>query len=161
MGLPIRYSGNIVNRTEDAGSRSYSFGTVVTDLTNVTSNQDDVGKDGFFMATTYYDDATPGFLTVHFGSGILSGADIWNVYMSISSLQDKYWKWGRSVSYGTMNGEYTEFTQKRVLIQPDIVVSNCGDFDPYKLVKTSYGFGKVEEAEITLKDKKLSLTLSY
>ena len=88
-------------------------------------------------------------------------AKVSNGYMATSYLQDYFWKWGRSTDRGYMNRVVTDFTQKNVLIHTDIVVASCEDFNPYHLVRTSFGDGKVEEAELTLKDKKLTLTLSY
>ena len=60
-----------------------------------------------------------------------------------------------------MNGAITDFTEKNNIIQEDLIVTNCSDFNPYHIVITSYGDGKVESAVLALKDKRLTLKLSY
>jgi len=159
VGLPIIYHGNIVNRREGSNSSTLSFSNLSTDLTYITSNSDAIGKDGFFMATVEINGL--GELRVPQTNGAISSALIWNGFLSVANLQKDYWKWWRSISKGVMNGAITDFTEKNNIIQEDLIVTNCSDFNPYHIVITSYGDGKVESAVLALKDKKLTLTLSY
>jgi len=159
VGLPIIYHGNIVNRREGSNSSTLSFSNLSTDLTYITSNSDAIGKDGFFMATVEINGL--GELRVPQTNGAISSALIWNGFLSVANLQKDYWKWWRSISKGVMNGAITDFTEKNNIIQEDLIVTNCSDFNPYHIVITSYGDGKVESAVLALKDKRLTLKLSY
>ena len=159
IGEPIIYHGNIVNRTEDSGKRDYSFSNISTDLTYVTSNEDEIGNDGFFMVSTVI--TNNGELWVYKINGDITGELIWNGYLSTANLMNDYWKWWRSTSSGIMNNVRTEFTAKNIIIHSDIIIPSCDSFNPYKLKTTDIGDGVVEEALLTLKDKKLTLTLSY
>jgi len=161
VGVPMVYHGNIVNRGEDSSFKDYNFSPITTDLNQVVSNQESIGDDGFFIASTYYDISTS-TLMVHSPNGILSGVDnLSNGYLAPSYLQERYWKWGRPLSKGIINRVEQELTQKNILIHEDIVIVNCGEFDPYKLVKTEFGSGRVEEYTKSLNNKRLTLTLSY
>jgi len=159
IGVPIRYYGSVVNRKEDAGTSEHNASNVATDLTFVTSNQDEVGSDGFFMAATTI--TNNGQLYVLRINGALSGDLIENGYLSVANIMSDYWRWGGSASSGMLNNERVDFTEKNIIIHPDITVSNCSSFNPYKLKTTEIGDGRVEEATLTLNDKKLTLTLSY
>ena len=159
VGLPIIYHGNIVNRRDGSNSSTLSFSNLSTDLTYITSNSDAIGKDGFFMATVEINGL--GELHVPQTNGAISSALIWNGFLSVANLHNDYWKWWRSISKGVMNGVLTDFTEKNNIIQEDLIVAHCSDFNPYHTVITSYGSGKVDAAVLALKDKKLTLALSY
>ena len=160
VGVPIDCYGNIVNRREDVSTKEHSFGGIATDLNQIVSNPNDVGNDGFFIMTAEINNLTQ-TATAHTSDGILTGSTLSNGYMSTSQLQDYFWRYGRSVGYGIMNRRFEEFTQKRIITHSDIVVHNCQEFNPSKLVRTSYGDGEVVEASQNLNDKKLTLTLKY
>ena len=160
VGRDIECHGNIVNRREDASTKEHSFQNFATDLNHVVSNPADIGNDGFFAMAITVDNET-GEAEVISSEGILSGVIKQNCDMSISTIQDRFWKWGRSLGYGIMNGEMTDFEQKRIIVHDGIVVSDCSQFNPYKLVKTSFGEGEVVKAEHSLADKKLTLELRY
>ena len=113
----------------------------------------------FFMATVEINGL--GELHVPQTNGAISSALIWNGFLSVANLHNDYWKWWRSISKGVMNGVLTDFTEKNNIIQEDLIVAHCSDFNPYHTVITSYGSGKVDAAVLALKDKKLTLALSY
>lgn len=159
VGTPIVYGGNIVDRDEDTSTVEYSY-SVATDLNQVVSNPEEVSNDGFFLLTADINNITQ-TATVHTVDGILSDITLSNGYMAVSFLHNNFWKWGRSTNRGYMNKEETDFTQKNVLIHPGVTVLYCDEFDPTKIIKTSFGNGNVEEASLQLKDNKLTMMLSY
>ena len=94
-------------------------------------------------------------------NGAITTDLIWNGHLCIANLQEHYWKWWRSLNRGIMNDTIQDMTQKNIVLQNDIVTTTCNQFNPYLLVRTDYGDGSVEQAELTLKDKRLTLSLSY
>lgn len=156
-GTPIIYGGGMANWDRE-GKDSISTSNMATDIRGAILAED-AGNDGFFIVACEIGDS--GYDVIS-GTGAWSGTYIYNKPLSIANIEQELFIQRGVTAVGTMNGEDIEFDSvERNFIQENVDVAWCGDFNPYKLVRTAYGDGKVEEATLTLKDKRLTLTLSY
>ena len=158
-GTPILYTGSMAN-WGDENKFTRSTSNMATDLRGAVLNEN-VGKDGFMLVATSYEGG--GAYSVISGAGALTGGIIANSPLSVANIEDKFYRWGGLASIGVMNKTFITFdSTKNNFEQETFSIAYCGsDFNPYKLVRTEYGDGKVESAVLALKDKKLTLTLSY
>ena len=156
-GSPILYGGSMANWGSEAKS-SISTQSMTTDLSGAVLNRN-ISDSGFVLVAA---EESGGSFVVMDGVGALTGLTIPNAPLSVANIEDKYWRLGSPSEIGVLNNNRIEFDSvDRNFIQEDFQVRWCVDFSPYKLIKTSYGNGMVEEALLTLKDKQLTLTLSY
>ena len=155
LGLPIFYRGNMANWGE-GNEESHSF-QISTDLQSAIDYESG-GVDGLLLVATRLSGAD---LWVIYDTGLLSGGDIWNAPLATSTVHDKYWKYGRPVGRGIMNGEYTLFEASDNFVQEEFQISYCDDINPYQLVRTEYGDGKIVTALKSLVDERVTLTLKY
>jgi hypothetical protein len=155
-GTPIIYIGNMANWQEES-KNVISINNLVTDI-NLAATQD-TSKDGFLLAATKLED---GKFNVIRDTGILTNGLVYNEPLSVSAIQDAFWRWGANAPIGIINKVKEDFDDyEKRFVQEEITVAWCDDFDPYKRVRTEYGLGRVESASCTLKDKKLTLSLYY
>lgn len=160
VGDPIVYHGNLVN-WGDNGTITHSVNDLSTDLEYIINNEDEVGNDGFVLVSTFIDVANSRY-EVYRGNGAITTRLIWNAPLAIANIQDEYWRWGRPTDAGVMNREYVEFDSTEYnFAQEEFKITYCDDLDPYKLVRTEYGYGRIREAVKSLKDNSLTLTLQY
>ena len=161
-GSPILFNGSMANWGEES-KLSISTQNLSTDLMGAVLGSD-AGLDGFMLIATERD--SPNFVYHYIvinGEGALTGATIVNSPLSVANIEDNYWRWGGQTDVGVMNEKNIEFDSvENNVIQEDFSITSCDiTFNPYKLVRTEYGDGRVEEATHFLKDKKLTLALSY
>ena len=73
-----------------------------------------------------------------------------NTPFSWSNVMNKYWKNGRVLLNGTLNGEPTVFDTNNYIKEGDKITDVpicCTAFDPYGLVRTNVGDGVIKEAK--------------
>jgi len=156
-GVPMVYASSLANWGDD-NIIDYDF-DIFTDMAYVLEHQDSVGKDGFVLVAVELTDN--GFYVIS-DIGEITGMVVLNEPLSASGVQENYWKYGRPLDVGFMNNKSTVFDSvEGNFIQDEIITNYCDELDPYKLVKTEYGEGRIETASLTLKDKQLTLSLSY
>jgi len=89
--------------------------------------------------------------------------NVLNYPMSFQSLLPNYWKHGRCFLNGEINGVETDFISKQYLkVGSEIknVPICCDIFDPYELVKTDIGNGRIKKATEN-KDGTYNLEIIY
>jgi len=136
---------------------------VNNDVGYIQANPDQVSDEGFVFANTYVDSGQYYFVTEasEFGGDLL-----FNGHMSWPNLMSHYHRWERPLPSGRLNNVQTTFeSSKRRRKQVDVsyTLSNADflTFDPYQLVKTQMGWGKVERYRYDAKSCLMTLTLSH
>jgi len=132
--------------------------SVTTDIGWAYGNPGDVSNEGWVMLQTSTSDYLIGNET-----GVLSTETQVNGHLSWANLQNAYWKHGRVLSTGTMNGVATNFSDwQRNIKQIEITYPVGSDtFDPNKLKTTQIGDGEVSEAEYKLLDGTVKTVFFY
>lgn len=153
IGLPIDYNGcgnEITN---------YNTNQIDTDLTALIGEAEQRGIDGFVLVQT---DSVleSGSLAQN---GILTGSFAPNMPLSISNLQDKFWRDYRKLGSGTLNGNLVIFNSRERIIEQEITFYYCdyNALDRRKLVRSQYGDGRIIKTQYNLKDQLLTLTLRF
>ena len=154
IGADIDYSDCIALR--NGGTVSYSASMITTDL-------DPVYLDGYA--------SNEGFCLFHCDPenwviaerGLMSNQVINNAHLSFANLHYNYWRYDRSISWGRMNGKYTEFMMaKKLKKQVDIQFPFCvEEYNPNWIVKTTLGDGEVARAEYSFKTGNIKVQLIY
>ncbi len=94
--------------------------------------------------------------------GILSESLIANVHLSWANLHDAYWKYGRYLPSGMMNGVLTEFESRAIKYQIPVSFPYCfAEFNPYYLIRTSLGDGQIKKASFNFKTNWFTVDLQY
>jgi len=74
-----------------------------------------------------------------------------NGYLSVSNLNDTFWKHERPLPQGTMNGVLTNFKARKQRKQVQISFPYIdGELTPYSNIKTDLGWGRVSDLELDL-----------
>lgn len=158
VGEPIFYRGSMANWGEN-NDITYTF-NLSTDL-QAAIDDDSRAIDGFVLLSCRYVSST-GEYWVEYGTGELSQSEVLNYPLATANVHNDYWKYGRPVISGIMNLKYTEFDSvSRNFAQEDFEITYCDDIDPYLLVKTEYGNGRIESVYQSFKDNKVTLSLVY
>lgn len=156
-GIPISYENCIKN----GGEISYIATQITTDLDpqfmfSVAS------KDGLCM---FHCNSTPeidGTFMIFAEIGKLSEEEHVNAHLSWANLHDAYWKYGRYLPSGMMNGKETDFTVRPLKYQRPISFPYCfSEFDANKLIRTHLGDGIVKAASFNFKTSFLTVELEY
>ena len=165
IGETIKYNSYCANKKEGEDTVLYETRNLATDLLRVVQNPDAVRKDSFFLLITEWEDNGTGiyFYYSYPAESALTGEQVENGELSIPNLQEAYFKHGRPLSQGMMNLSLVEFESViRNVEQEDISFEICcDDFNPYRLIRTPYGDGYVEEADYKMKDGIMTVKLTY
>lgn len=135
--------------------------SLTTDLILIQQNPSDVSRSGFVMMANDYNGVE---YQVRVSVGAFTGQNVINGALGWANLHENYLKWERALEEGVMNRQFTSFnTKKRVKKQKGFKITLCceEEFNPVNLVKTNLGTGKIEEAEIDFKTRKLELKIKY
>lgn len=153
VGLPIDYN--------DCGEnvKIYNSSLIDTELAVLLGKASQRDMDGFILVqpdSLKQDSALAGV-------GILSGSYYPNIPLSISNLQDKFWRDDRPLPTGTMNNTFTVFDSTQKILEQEVTVPMCdpNSFDRRKLVRTQYGEAQINKLSYNLKDETLTLTLRF
>jgi len=133
---------------------------ITTDINYAYSNQSDIANAGWVLLQTSGSDYLVGS-----EAGTLASDNILiNGHLAWSNLHKHYWKHGRVLNVGEMNGEEdTEFFDvQRTIKQAPVTYPICTDgFDPDKLKTTDLGDGEVGEASIRMLDGTVKTVFFY
>ncbi|WP_179022058.1 hypothetical protein [Winogradskyella forsetii] len=151
VGTDIVYSSECVNNNPENKSK-IDIDKITTDVMYCIENPDpegNVSDEGFVLMAC---DENNNLLYIN---GILENNTTINNTISWANLHDKYWKHGRVLPTGNMNGEETEFLSTVPVIKQDqfsciLPCTLIKDFNPLELVKGSLGYGFIQTAELTL-----------
>jgi hypothetical protein len=160
-GVSIEYLSTCVSKDDAKREKKYLIPSITTDLAFIQVGSDKVSDDGFVMIATEPSIIYGGW-SVLFETGILSTYSELNGHLSVSALQDKYWRHYRILIDGLMNGIQTTFISSqeiRKLIEHSIIYCD-NNFDPMDLIITELGNAKVNTSEFKLFDNTLILSLS-
>jgi hypothetical protein len=161
IGKDIVYSGSCVeqdNNKDGAGSKSYSVSNFTTDLNYIDNYPGNISNQGFVMVA--YDSSNKVVQEL----GKISGYVVNNGHLSWANLQYNYYRHGRVLLTGNMNGiNQSFFTAISNKVQDNVKLQLCCDddiFDPTgKLVQTELGIGEVDSAEEENNIVKIKLNL--
>lgn len=142
-----RYKDNVLERTLP----------VTTDLSFIISNFDRVSNDGWVLLCV--NDANE----VVVEEGKLSQVQTVNAHLSWANLHYNYWRWGRVIETGNMNGsDYIFESYQRKIKQVEMTYPDCCDgFDPMAWKRTEMGDGEVREATYRLIDGTVKSVFFY
>jgi hypothetical protein len=151
IGRDIDYSDCIT--TGDTISYSASEITTEVDPTLLDSL---ASKEGFCMFHCDQD----GFVIKE--TGALTDVEISNAHLSWANLHDSYWKYGRYLPSGKMNGETTDFDVRPLKYQKPVDFPYCfGEFNPNRLIRTNLGDGGLKKASYSFKTQWITVELEY
>lgn len=162
-GLPIIYGDCVPYDAEE--ETTHDLGPVNNNVEYIEDNTDQVSDEGFVFVNAYFQSAsgTYHFITV---DSIVNTIAIKNGHLSIPHLLDNYHRHDRMLINGNLNGNEVTFdsaqrNKKQVDLQVKMSNAAFWDFDPYNLVKTQMGWGKVERFRYSFKTCVLTLTISH
>jgi len=130
---------------------------VATDAKNLYNNRfNEGGEEGWVLLTVASD------IIVN-EVGVLDAEDLPNNHLSWANLHQNYWRHGRIISKGNMNGsDITFLSYQRKVKQEEITYPECCDgFDPMKFKITELGQGEVRAAEYKLIDGSVKTVFFY
>jgi hypothetical protein len=162
LGIDIIYDAHF--NSEKQISKTHTA-DITTDLANVYINSASMPNDGFCMAVIeYYNDLTnPTIVKVINYAGAITGQTLSNGLLSISVLEDKFYKYYRPILHGFMNLIEQDFLS----VQPnkkqvDTYKFNCAnDFEPLDRFETELGVGELDEYQEDLTTNEVALKLRY
>jgi hypothetical protein len=156
-GLPISYEGCIITGDEI----SHSASEITTDI-DPNFLFSEASKEGFCM---FHCNSTPesdGTYLIKPAIGKISNLEYKNAHLSWANLHDAYWKYGRYLPQGKMNGQDTAFSIRPLKYQKEISFPYCfGDFKPQRLIRTYLGDGIVKTASFSFKTNDITVSLEY
>ena len=128
---------------------------VTTDMPYAWGNQGEISNEGWVMLSCGSD------YVINNEVGVLSGESQINGHLSWANLHDAYWKHGRVISTGNMNGVATNFSDWQKTIRQVEITYPDSEFDPNYLKTTFLGDGEVFEAKYRLIDGAVSTVFFY
>lgn len=170
VGLPIMYDlQGPVPRTKHPAvsdeSLEFAVPDVATDLPFITNASDDeVERTGLVVLQCRINEDSE--LWVEQEPGAITGMPMPNAHLAWANLHEKYFRFGRSLNAGYLNGEYTEFTGQLRIKKEEGSFGMCAAdlfaFDPRKLYQTKVGpRGEVDEAELDFFNERIKLQLEH
>lgn len=158
-GYPIEVDSLYVERGK---VEEMVLGRFYSDLDFAISGSEELGTDGFFLLECEEDGG--GNLSVPFVTLEVSADEIYKVqngYASIIYAHQTYWQHGLPATAVTINkASVTAESVKRSKIQ-EIEIILGEDVDPYELVETQVGTGRVQRIEKNLSGKDLKITIRH
>ena len=160
-GFPVYYDCPTQADTEE---KLISFERINNDIAHIILNNQDISNDGFCFAETGVIDSDR-YLVSRFIYPLTSQVYLNGGY-AITSLIDNYHRWERPFITGTLNGVLQTFNsalRRRKQVELNIKISAQGfkNFDAEELVKSQFGWGKIESLAWSAKSCKLTLTLLH
>ena len=147
-GKDITYSGACIqsdDNSDGAGSKQYIVKNFTTDLNYIENYPNQISNKGFVMVAC--DESNNVINEI----GLITGYITNNAHLSWANLHYNYWRHGRVLLEGNMNGALTSFfTAIENKIQKNVKLKICcgEEFDPTgKLIQTELGIGSVDSAE--------------
>lgn len=157
VGLPISYEDCV-----DSGEElSYPVSLITTDI-DPNFLFVEASKEGFCMFHCESTPDTDGTYIIKKETGILSRFELANNHLSWANLHDAYWKYGRYLPQGEMNGVLTDFDVRPLKFQKPVQFPYCfAEFNPYYLIRTSLGDGQIKKATFDFKTNWFTVDLQY
>ncbi len=160
VGSDIVYDSNCVNNNQESKSE-IKVDNITTDIMYCMENPDpdgEVSDDGFVLI------ACDQNYNVFYEDGILTNNTVVNNVLSWAHLHRDFWKHGRVLREGTINGQPIEFETIVPTIKQDqfSVVMDCKYlklFDPLDKLNGSLGWGFLSSAELQLSKCSMSIEL--
>lgn len=154
IGLPIEYNEFCTIKENDAKTKTYSLGSITTDLSLIQQEESEISDDGFCMVALLSSE-------IAVRNGLITGYKQLNEALSLARLHDNYWRHNRILSTGLMNGASITFeSSQKIRKLPELTIKYCGEFDPKEEITTELGNGIVNEATFKPFDQTLTLNLS-
>jgi hypothetical protein len=128
-----------------------------TDIMYAYGWPDKISDEGFMLLQTSGSDVIENEV------GLISSISMPNGHLSWANLHYNYWRHGRIISKGNMNGsDITFLSYQRKIKQTEITYPECcGTFDPMALKVTELGEGEVRAAEYRLIDGSVKTVFFY
>lgn len=128
-----------------------------TDIAYVYGNPDAVSNEGWVLLQTNASDVIENEI------GVISGIAIANAHLSWANLHQNYWRHGRVIENGNMNGSDVVFESwQRNIRQTEITYPECcGEFDPMAYKITGLGQGLPRAASYKLNDGTVKSVFFY
>lgn len=156
-GIPISYE----NCIKVGDEISYNADQITTDM-DPQFMFSTASKEGFCMFHCSSIPESDGTFMILPEVGKLSDSESKNAHLSWANLQDAYWKYGRYLPSGMMNGKYTDFTPRPLKYQRAIAFPYCfSEFNANKLIRTYLGDGGVKTASFNFKTNFFTVELEY
>jgi hypothetical protein len=128
-----------------------------TDVAYVYSTPDAISNEGWVLLQTNASDYIENEV------GIISGLSVVNGHLSWANLHNKYWRHGRVIENGNMNGSDVVFESwQRNIKQTEITYPECcGEFDPLAYKITGLGEGLPRAGQYKLSDGTVKSVFFY
>lgn len=155
IGKDIIYNSVATSNRYKDNIKSYSV-PVSTDAVYIYDNPSDISNEGWVLLTVASD-------IIISEVGMLSGISLPNNHLSWANLHYNYWRHGRVLINGNMNGSDMIFlSSQRHIKQEEITYPECcGAFDPMAYKITGLGEGEVRAAEYRLLDGSVKTVFFY
>ena len=159
LGLPIKYSGNCANKDR---VDSYAVTNVTTDVAMMQNLPDQIDLEGFAVIALDPLDTTK----IHKETGQLTGVVFNNAHLSWANLHYNYYRHGRPLITGNMNGEDETFITAQRKMKGNVGIEYrgmcCDTFNPLTdMVTTELGDGEVQKIEVRNSDEVYKFDLNY
>lgn len=158
IGQPIWYDSKCVNQDPESNTKDMPV-NVTTDLEYIVNNPEAIDDEGFVILCNYRVWGMAGWeYHVETGIGILSTEAKLNMHLSVSNLQDKYFRHGRVLKEGYMNGTLTDFytAQKNKKQECFAIVCPGDSYDPDDEITTELGETYFDGAKAKVQTSQLS-----
>ena len=160
VGEDIYYDSPCVDR-DNVKERNLS--DITTDLQFIRNFPGQISNSGFVMLANSAPSGPSGTLLTISDVGMISKDTIINAPLSLANLHHNYWRHGRVIISGYMNGSLQTFlsVEKRKILDSIRLPICCNEFDTNKLINTDLGWGEVSEATEYLKTGIFEIILKY
>jgi hypothetical protein len=172
IGYPIIYNNCL---TDKNSNKEYNISDISTDLIYVYSGNNigggtaanNISDSGFVLLHTQFDNIEQKYRVVEYPGVLLSTTTVVNGYLGWANLHNKFWKLGRILPSGKMNGVLTNFiSPQKLKLQEEISIPFClcenNGLDFYQLIQiNSNPIGKMYEARYNLNNEMLNIKLVY
>jgi len=159
LGLPIKYSGHCANKDK---VDNCDVVNVTTDVAMMQNLPDQIDLEGFAIIALDPLDTTK----IHKETGLLTNVVFNNAHLSWANLHYNYYRHGRPLITGNMNGNDITFLTAQRKMKGNIPIEYrgmcCNSFNPLTdMVTTELGDGEVQKIEVRNSDEVYKFELNY
>jgi hypothetical protein len=155
LGYPIEYDACHVDRST---SNERILNDLCADVYMLYFHSENVAKSGFVLIAAR---DIAGELWVITEPSVVGGQDVLNNTLTVTNAMDKYWRNGRVLPQGTLNGVLVTFDSHiNISTQDELSIPECcPSLNSFGRVKTQLGIGELDGWKY--KDGVLTLTLLF
>jgi len=163
IGVDIVYNAKF--NSDKQVVKHQDAGNFTTDLANVYINSNNMPSDGFVLAVieSVYTSGQGSIHNIINAQGKITGTTLTNGLLSISYLENSFYKYYRPFKNGILNLIQQQFLSTiPIKEQTEIIGYNCrNDFSPYTRIETELGVGEINEYNEDTDTGQLTMIVSH